>query len=289
MRVGVTANSHKVIRNLLDAVCLAADESEVELTCIQKVPEETPDEGRLRFTTDNGICLSALYGDCRVAGGTAWFWARPDAFDSVDFLFVDEAAQMSLANVLAVSQAAKSLVLLGDPQQLDQPTQGSHPDGTDTSALDHILAGHQTIPEDRGLFLEETWRLHPSICALTSELFYEGRLRPSPAWSCRRSDQRVNSRARGSAIVKSSIREIRAPRWRRPTPFKFVRKSPTWIDREGIESPMTLDEILIIAPYNAQVFELQTRLPGARVGTVDKFQGQEVPLVIYSMTTSKSR
>ena len=180
LRVGVTANSHKVIRNLLDAVCLAADELEVELTCIQKVPEETPDEGRLRFTTDNGICLSALHGDCRVAGGTAWFWARPDAFDSVDFLFVDEAAQMSLANVLAVSQAAKALVLLGDPQQLDQPTQGSHPDGTDTSALDHILAGHQTIPEDRGLFLEETWRLHPSICALTSELFYEGRLRPHP-------------------------------------------------------------------------------------------------------------
>ena len=108
------------------------------------------------------------------------FGRRPDAFQAVDVLFVDEAAQMSLANVLAVSQAAKSLVLLGDPQQLNQPMQGSHPEGTDTSALDHILAGHQTIPEDRGLFLEETWRLHPTICAFTSELFYEGRLRPRP-------------------------------------------------------------------------------------------------------------
>jgi hypothetical protein len=144
-----------VIRNLLDAVCRAAEEIGVALSCIQKVSEETPDEGRLRFTTDNGICLSALSGDCRVAGGTAWFWARPDAFESVDVLFVDEAAQMSLANVLAVSQASKALVLLGDPQQLDQPTQGSHPDGTDTSALDHLLAGHTTIPKDRGLLTNE--------------------------------------------------------------------------------------------------------------------------------------
>jgi hypothetical protein len=178
LRVGVTANSHKVIRNLLDNVCQAADDLGTNLTCIQKVSEKAPDEPRLRFTTDNATCLSALRRDCQVAGGTAWFWARPDAFQAVDVLFVDEAGQMSLANVLAVSQAAKSLVLLGDPQQLDQPTQGGHPDGTEASALDHILAGHQTISEDRGLFLEETWRLHPSICAYTSELFYEGRLRP---------------------------------------------------------------------------------------------------------------
>ena len=91
-------------------------------------------------------------------------------------LFVDEAAQMSLANVLAVSQAAKTVVLIGDPQQLDQPMQGSHPDGTDVSALAHILGGEQTIPPDQGLFLEETWRLHPAICDFTSELFYAGKL-----------------------------------------------------------------------------------------------------------------
>ena len=198
---------------------------------------------------------------------------------------------MSLANVLAVSQAAKALVLLGDPQQLDQPTQGSHPDGTDTSALDHILAGHQTIPEDRGLFLEETWRLHPSICALTSELFYEGRLRPHPGLELqeiRSKGELAGSGLRYRQVVhtgnqSSSLEEADAVR---NLIMQFMASSPTWIDREGIESPMTLDEILIIAPYNAQVFELQTRLPGARVGTADKFQGQEVPLVIYSMTTS---
>src|SRR5262249_15006641 len=156
----------------------AADECGIDLTCIQRVPEDAPDEPRIRFTTDNLDCLSALQSDCQVGGGTAWFWARPDAAGVVDVLFVDEAAQMSLANVLAVSQAARTLVLLGDPQQLDQPTQGSHPEGTNASALDHILAGRQTIPEDRGLFLDETWRLHPKICAFTSELFYEHRLTP---------------------------------------------------------------------------------------------------------------
>ena len=103
----------------------------------------------------------------------------PEAVNSVDVLFVDEAGQMSLADMLAVSQAAETVVLLGDPQQLEQPTQGSHPDGVDTPALDHILgADHRTIPEDRGRLLEETWRLHPTICAFTSELFYEGRLHP---------------------------------------------------------------------------------------------------------------
>lgn len=157
LRVGVTANSHKVIRNLLDEVCRAADEIGVDLTCIQKVTDEAIDQPRLRFTTKAATCLSALCDDCRVAGGTAWFWAGPDAVDAVGVLFVDEAAQMSLANVLAVSQTAKAVVLLGDPQQLDQPTQGNHPDGVDASALDHMLAGHQTIPEDRGLFLDAFW------------------------------------------------------------------------------------------------------------------------------------
>ena len=121
-----------------------------------------------------------------MGGGTAWLWARADAFESVDTLFVDEAAQMSLANVLAVSQAAKSIILLGDPQQLEQPMQGSHPEGTDVSALTHILGPHATIPADRGLFLDETWRLHPEICEFTSELFYEGRLQSRPGLELQR-------------------------------------------------------------------------------------------------------
>ena len=178
--VGITANSHKVIRNALDEVLRAAPELGASVDCVQKVPEIEPNLPRLQFTTDNGELLGAIGTSCGVAAGTAWLWARTDAFQSVDTLFVDEAAQMSLANVLAVSQAANSVVLLGDPRQLEQPMQGSHPDGTDVSALTHILGQHATIPADRGLFLEETWRLHPDICAFTSELFYESRLRSRP-------------------------------------------------------------------------------------------------------------
>src|SRR6185437_5307141 len=126
--------------------------------------------------TSNAAVLDALGSGTQVVGGTAWLWARPDMKASVDVLFVDEAGQMCLADVLATSQAAESLVLLGDPQQLEQPQQGSHPDGTGVSALEHLLQGHQTVPSDRGIFLPETWRLPPSICAFTSEVFYEGRL-----------------------------------------------------------------------------------------------------------------
>ena len=104
---------------------------------------------------------------------------RPKAQDAVDVLFVDEAAQMSLANVLAISHAAPNMVLLGDPQQLDQPMQGTHPDGTAVSALEHLLAGHRTI-DPAGLFLEETCGLHPKVCAFTSEAFYEGKLQSRP-------------------------------------------------------------------------------------------------------------
>ncbi len=198
---------------------------------------------------------------------------------------------MFLANVLAISQAGHSLVLLGDPQQLNQPTQGTHPDGTTVSALDHILGEHQTIEEDKGLFLEETWRLHPAICAFTSEMFYEGRLESWPGLE----NQQVRSAGpiNGSGLrylpvthegnQSSSLEEAAAV-------YELVRSlhddNATWIDKEGTERPFKPEDILIIAPYNAQVFEIQDRLPGARIGTVDKFQGQEAPVVIYSMATS---
>jgi predicted RecB family nuclease len=289
--VGITANSHKVIRNLLDEVVVAAREQHISIGCIQKISDKEDDLPSLRFTTDNAGFLDALHSDCRVGGGTAWFWARPDAARSVDVLFIDEAAQMSLANVLAVSQAAKSIVLLGDPRHVEQPIQGSHPDGVDVSALDHILGPHATVPADRGLFLAETWRLHPLICAFNSELFYDGRLHPHPGLE----NQTIRSKGRLSGAGlrylpvthegnQSSSRE--EADMIRDLVAEVLSSGTTWINREGVEAPVGLGEILIIAPYNAQVFELQERIPGARVGTVDKFQGREAPIVIYSMTTS---
>jgi predicted RecB family nuclease len=289
--VGITANSHKVIRNLLDGVLAAASEQACPIGCIQKISDKEDDLPGLRFTTDNAAFLDALSSDCQVGGGTAWFWARPDASGSVDVLFIDEAAQMSLANVLAVSQAAQSVVLLGDPRQLEQPIQGSHPDGVDVSSLDHILGSHATVPADRGLFLPETWRLHPRICAFNSELFYENRLHPHAGLE--NQAIRSNGSLHGAGLrylpIAHQGNQSSSPEEAdriRDLVAEILAGGTTWIDREGAEAPVGLEEILLIAPYNAQVFELQERIPGARVGTVDKFQGREAPIVIYSMTTS---
>jgi predicted RecB family nuclease len=290
-KIGITANSHKVIRNVLDEVIRAADELGVSIECLQKVSEKESNLPSLQFATNNAAALAAIGTSFQVAGGTAWLWAGPDAFQSVDLLFIDEAAQMSLANVLAVSQAAKTIVLLGDPRQLEQPMQGSHPEGTDVSALNHILGVHATIPADRGLFLEETWRLHPEICAFTSELFYESRLRSRPGLELQtiQSSSRINDSGLRFLPVIHEGNQSSSPEEAdkvRELVAEILGSNTTWIDRNGTEAAIGLDDILIIAPYNAQVFELQERMPGARIGTVDKFQGQEAPIVIYSMTTS---
>jgi superfamily I DNA and/or RNA helicase len=169
--------------------------------------------------------------------------------------------------------------------------QGSHPEGTDVSALDHILGEHATIPADRGLFLGETWRLHPAICAFTSEMFYEGRLHSRPGLDRQtvKSTCRVSGHGLRYAPIEHHGNQSSSPEEAevvRSLVTEILNSGATWTDRDGSEAVIGLEDILIVAPYNAQVFELQERLPGARIGTVDKFQGQEKPIVIYSMTTS---
>ena len=289
-KVGITANSHTVIRRLLDEVVKAGAELGVPIRCIQKTDKGEATDA-ITCAKSNDEVFNGLHSSYQVAAGTAWLWARPDAHQSVDVLFVDEAAQMSLANVLAVSQAGPGLVLLGDPRQLDQPTQGTHPEGTGISALDYILDGELTISAERGLFLAETWRLHPAICAFTSEVFYESRLQPIPGLELQ--EIRSKGRFEGSGLRYQPVVH-RGNQNSSPEEAKVIsqivteilQSSTTWVNREGEERPVRLDDILIIAPYNAQVFDLKERIPGARIGTVDKFQGQEAPIVIYSMTTS---
>jgi predicted RecB family nuclease len=289
--VGITANSHKVIRNLIDETIEAAGKQGLDLNCCQKAGEMEDAQSHLSFARSNAELFAALGSTAMVGGGTAWLWACPEAFETVDVLFVDEAAQMSLANVLAVSQAAKTVVLIGDPQQLDQPMQGSHPEGTDVSALDHILGGQQTISPDKGLFLEQTWRLHPDICSFTSELFYNGKLVSREGLQ----KQIINATC---PINGSGLRYLPVLHHgnQNCSPEEamavgalvegIMESKATWVDRDGQEKPVTLDDIIIITPYNAQVFEIQKRLPAAWVGTVDKFQGQEAPIAIYSTATS---
>jgi uncharacterized protein len=294
-RVGITAVSHKVISNLLKAVCEAAEEANAPIRAVQKVTEDEDgyEDARVEVTKKNERVLEVLRrGEAQVAAGTVWLWSRDDMADSAHVLFVDEAGQMSLANVLAISQAANSVVLLGDPQQLDQPQRGVHPPGADASALAHLLNGDPTIGENQGLFLSKTWRLHPEVCTFTSELFYEGRLVARPE----NQKQRLNFKAplggTGLRFIPVShtgnqSESIEEAQQVENLVKELLNGKVTWTDKKAETTQITLKDVLIVAPYNAQVSALIDRLPtGARVGTVDKFQGQEAPVVIYSMATS---
>ncbi len=293
-RVGVTAVSHKVIRNLLDVAVRLATDSGPRMNCVHKVNDKSDAPSTIEEIKGNEEVLERLQdGRANVVGGTAWLWARDEAQGAVDVLFVDEAGQISLANALAVSQAARSLVLLGDPSQLEQPQQGSHPDGADLSAMEHILGVHQTIPAERGIFLPQTWRLAPSICAFTSEVFYEGRLHSREGLERQTLVSTSPFEGAGLWVVavehdgnqNSSSEEVDAVD---RIVAKLLHGDASWIDGQGVTRPMTPRDILVVAPYNAHVSLLGERLlaRGIRVGTVDKLQGQEAPVVIYSMATS---
>ncbi|MDX6577105.1 MAG: hypothetical protein QOE96_3058, partial [Blastocatellia bacterium] len=293
-KVGVTAVSHKVISNLLKGTCKAATEQEIDLKILQRCDgDDGYKHDFVKIAKGNPLVDQALANnEAQIVAGTVWLWSRPEMADSVDVLFVDEAGQMSLANVLAASPAADSIVLLGDPQQLDQPQRGVHPDGAEASALSHLLDEQKTITADRGLFLAESWRLHPDICAFTSDVFYESRLTSRPE----NSNQRLNV---AGSIAGTGLRfvpvEHDANQSDSPEEVEklaelvelLLRDDATWVDKESKVRRITLNDILIVTPYNAQVSLLLRRLPrGSRVGTVDKFQGQEAPVVIYSMATS---
>ena len=296
-KVGVTATSHKVIRNLLDAVAEAAGHTKAPIRLAHKRDEDGEDGAgsQVQSLGDNAAALSALQsGEANVLGGTPWLWARPEFASSVDVLFVDEAGQMSLANVLAVSHAAHNIVLLGDPQQLDQPQQGTHTEGVSTSALQHILGEHQTMPPDRGIFLPITWRLAPSICSFTSEVFYESKLRSKPGLERQRLTGAGEFDGSGLWVVgvehdgnrNSSSQEVEVVA---ELAAGLTASGARWVDETGTEREMTGEDVLVVSPYNAQVSRLAERLAptGVRVGTVDKFQGQQAPVVIYSMATSR--
>jgi len=292
-KIGVTALSHKVIRNLLDAVVEAAQEKNIAgVRCMHRENDGQESEGVAVAKKDNDEALAALRsGKANVLGATSWLWSPASAWEVVDVLFIDEAGQMSLADVLAVSQAAKKLVLLGDPQQLERPLKGSHPDGAEKSALEHLLNGRKTISQDMGFLLPETWRLHPSLCAFTSEVFYEdklsshaqtrdrvlqghSRLDGAGLWFApARHQGNRNSSAEEVEIVAHIVRGLLKPEVK-------------WFRSAGNLRSLKEADILIVAPYNAQVADLSARLPNLRIGTVDKFQGQEAPVVIYSLTTS---
>jgi uncharacterized protein len=293
-RVGITANSHKVIGNLIRAVYAAAeDPAGPDVRVVQRgTADQILDDDRVIRGKDASHVRAQLdAGLANLAAGTAWLWVSGQMAGAVDVLFVDEAGQMSLANVVSMAGAADNFVLLGDPQQLDQPLRGTHPPGADRSALAHVLGNLATVPPDRGLFLETTWRLHPDLARFTSEAFYDDRLRSEPHLVVQRvigSDPANGVGPRlvpvpGAGFDSESPVEAEAVAALASSIVEVGR----WVDEHGTERPLAWDDILIVAPYNAQVGAIRRLLPAeARVGTVDKFQGQEAPISLYSMTTS---
>jgi uncharacterized protein len=293
LKVGVTANSHRVIGHLLDKIAERAAAGGVAVRIGQKADESgaSASKSARPFKSYQELRAALDSDEIDVVGGTAWLWSRPEFGLAVDLLIVDEAGQLSLANTLAVSGSAANLILLGDPQQLDQPLKGTHPPGAEASALGHVLDGESTMPPDLGLFQERTRRLHLDICRFTSEVFYEGRL-TSEEWLSSQ-DLAGPGELSGTGVrfvpVAHAGNRDESPEEAAAISHlvgELLDGGATWTDETGRRRPLRRDDVLIVAPYNAQVAEIGRALPGARVGTVDKFQGQEAPVSIYSMATS---
>ena len=294
-RVGVSSNSHKAIANLLHGVERVALRQGFSFLGAKKSDKRKPDTLLRRRVHRRCVRQRGSHRRRLPAHrGTAWLFADTELDQTLDYLFVDEAGQVALANLVAMGTSARNVVLLGDQMQLGQPTQGVHPGRSGESSLDYLLGGMATIPPERGVFLKTTWRMHPDVCRFISDAVYDSRLEPEPANI--RQELLLASDAH-PALRPTGVRylpiEHDACSQRSEEEAKLVAEivesllKQRYRNKHGDEHPMTLDNILVVAPYNMQVNLLKRMLPdGARVGTVDKFQGQEAEVVIVSMTTS---
>jgi len=293
-RVGIASNSHKAVNNLLHKVAKVAQELGVSFAGAKKANKEDED------TWVNSPMITDVFKNEDISpahmlvGGTAWLFSREEHDQAFDYLFIDEAGQVALANVIAMGTCTRNIVLVGDQMQLGQPVQGIHPGESGQSVLDFLLQGEPTVRPEQGLFLGESWRMHPDVCRFISDVIYGGELHAHP--DC--SNQKL--------VLTGDI-----PEGIKPTGLGFVSMSHTgcsqsseeeaayirdtynyllgqhYIDKKGERHPVTPEDILVISPYNLQVNLLKQQLPdGALVGTVDKFQGQEAPVVLISMATS---
>lgn len=289
-RVGITATSHVAITHLLEkVVAVFAEHGRSEdLRAVQKPSEGVVIPTGVTRAGDNAICARSEFN---LVAGTAWvFSSNPMTAAPVDVLVVDEAGQLSLADALAASRAARNLILLGDPLQLPQVAQAAHPRGSGRSVLEHIVGEDVTLPRDRGVFLSKTWRMHPDICGFISEQIYQGRLDYHPncagqttsagtglKWICAEHAGNVTRSVEEANLIAEQVLQL---------------IGTDWTDFEGNTNPLSAADFMVVAPYNDQVRTIKERLAadsrtsGVPVGTVDKFQGKEAAVVLFSMTTS---
>ena len=297
-KVGVTSNSHKAVNNFIQEVDNVAQHLSIPFRGVKKSNKEGSSQcyqplGASSYIENCYKSESFVPEKYNLLAGTAWAFAYEHLYDTLDYLFVDEASQMSIAHLMAAGSSAKNLILIGDPCQLPQPIQGTHPADLHLSPLELLLGDDKTVPPHRGVFLDNCRRMHGEICSLLSHHVYENRLEahtdndhqsitnPHPSritqksgvlfLSCDHTEDSTTSSEDEAALVKDLVQEL---------------LECSFTDKTGTTRKLTLDDIMVIAPFNLQVKEILRRIPEGRVGTIDLFQGQEAPVAIVSMTSS---
>lgn len=293
-KIGIASNSHKAINHLLlktKEYCLERNINGV-FACTKDNDPKLQAENIVIIK--NNELINHVTASC-VIGTTAWGFSRDDMADKLDYLFIDEAGQVSVANLVAMSRCARNLVIMGDQMQLGQPSQGTHPLESGLSILDYLLHETPTIADDMGVFLGTTYRMHSTINQFISKFVYDNKLE-----SHLNNDMRlvkVPSGYQGRLDKEAGI--IFVPVEHEGNTYASDEEineikllTNELIGREFLDGQdgirlINWDDILFVAPYNYQVNKLKQVLgEQARVGSVDKFQGQEAPIVIFSMCTS---
>lgn len=292
-KIGISSNSHKAINHLLLTSVQYCQSKGIQATFVCSREDEHLTKLGV-CVTDNSDLHTHLQNAC-VLGTTAWGFAREDMINQLDYLFVDEAGQVAVANLIAMSRSAKNLILMGDQMQLSQPSQGSHPLQSGLSVLDYFLHNTPTIPDDMGIFLNESYRMHMTVNQFISDYIYDGKLCADVA----NNQQIIHLPSNSTSELPKEAGIIFVPvehQDNKQASDEEVNKILQLVDellqrqlttKQGETRPVTLEDMLFIAPYNHQVRKLQDKLGSqAKVGSVDKFQGQEAPIVFLSLCSS---
>jgi len=295
-RVGIASNSHRAICLLMSETAEVADKKGLAFRGV-KIGGDEEEGSNIRPSITWAQSAKHVFSSGRqpqLVGGTAWAFSSESAEGKLDYLFVDEAGQVSVANLVGMAPSTANIVLIGDQMQLSQPIQGSHPGESGMSTLDYLLQDQRTIPDDFGIFLARTWRLHPRICGFISGAVYDNRLHSEPITAAR--VVRLMPTAREWIRKEAGLLYVPVPHdgnvYESEEEAEQIARlieellKQHLVTESGAERALTCADILVVAPYNLQVRLLTSRLPGIRVGTVDKFQGQQAPVVIFSMCAS---
>lgn len=292
-RVGISSNSHKAILNLMEGVADYVVDQGIECELIKSGGDKNDEFFERENVNYMKNAKGLKMGSATCFGGTAWAFCHKDTKSQFDYLFIDEAGQVSVANLIGMSQATDNIILMGDQMQLGQPIQGTHPGESGMSILEYLLKGEATISDKLGVFLPKTYRMHPDVCELISNQVYEGRLESDAVASKHIVQTKGPLVTKKSGIVffpvehegnsQASQEEVAVIK----TLAKELIGTEYWLQKKNKPKKIGWNDILFVAPYNYQVNELRKALgERARIGSVDKFQGQEAPIVILSMCTS---